>query len=110
RVSAVFGTHTHVQTADAHILPGGTAYITDAGMTGGFDSVIGMDAQAALRRFLTLMPERLTPSERDVRLNGVRVAIDAATGRATTIEPLQLRFGDAAPTGGARLLRGDEAA
>src|SRR5262249_26035050 len=62
RASAVIGTHTHVQTADERVLPKGTAYLSDAGMTGGFDSVIGMDRVAALRRFLTLMNERLSPA------------------------------------------------
>ena len=110
RASAVFGTHTHVATADARVLPQGTAVICDAGMTGGFDSVIGMDKHAALRRFLTLMPERLSPAEGDPRLNAVLVSIDPATGRAASIRRIELTLGDAVPTGGARLLRGDEPA
>ncbi len=92
RVSAVIGTHTHVQTADDRILPGGTACLSDAGMTGGFDSVIGMDRGAALRRFLTLMPERLTPAPGDLRLNAVVIAVDEETGRATRIQRLQIPF------------------
>ncbi len=110
RVSAVFGTHTHVATADAHVMPKGTAFICDAGMTGGFDSVIGMDREAALRRFLTLMPGRLTPAEGDLRINAVLVSVDAATGRAAAIQRLELSLDEAAPTGGARRLRGDEPA
>src|SRR5439155_1387226 len=110
RVSAVFGTHTHVATADARVLPGGTAFICDAGMTGGFDSVIGMDREAALRRFLTLMPERLTPAEGDLRLHAVLLSIDPSTGRAAAIRRLELSLSDAAPATGAKLLRGDEPA
>lgn len=112
RASAVIGTHTHVQTADDRILPGGTACLTDAGMTGGFDSVIGMDRTAALRRFLTLMPERLTPSTGDLRLNAVLVQVDEASGRATSIQRLQVPFtpGRERQEGGARLLTGAEPA
>ena len=115
RASAVLGTHTHVQTADERVLPGGTAYVSDAGMTGGFDSVIGMDRTAALRRFLTLMPERLQPAGGDLRLNAVVVSVDEATGRATRIQRLQIPYvkgaKGAAPTpGGARLLTGAEPA
>jgi len=109
RVSLVVGTHTHVQTADERVLPGGTAFICDAGMTGGFDSVIGMDRAAALRRFLTGMPERLTPSEGDLRFNGVVVSIDPATGRAASIQRLQLRHAPASG-GTARILGGEEPA
>ena len=109
RVSLVVGTHTHVQTADERVLPGGTAFICDAGMTGGFDSVIGMDRDAALRRFLTGLPERLTPSEGDLRFNGVVVRVDPATGKAVSIQRLDLPY--AALAGGvARLLGGEEPA
>ncbi len=107
RVSAVFGTHTHVATADARVLPQGTACITDTGMTGGFSGVIGMDKDAALARFLTLMPGRLTPAEQDLRLNAALVTIDTATGRAASIQRIEMTLGDAAPVGGARLLTGD---
>ena len=107
RVSAVFGTHTHVATADARVLPQGTACITDTGMTGGFDGVIGMDKDAALARFLTLMPGRLTPAERDLRLNAALVTIDTTTGRAASIQRIELTLGDASPLAGARLLTGD---
>ena len=114
RSSAVVGTHTHVQTADDRVLPLGTAFLCDAGMTGGFDSVIGMDRTAALRRFLTLLPERLQPAGGDLRLNAVVVSVDEATGRATRIQRLQIPYAraakGAAPTGGARLLTGEEPA
>jgi len=118
RASAVVGTHTHVQTADDRVLPNGTAFLCDAGMTGGFESVIGMDRTAALRRFLTLLPERLQPAGGDLRLNAVVVSVDEATGRATRIQRLQVPYArgakpDGAPAGGgagARLLTGEEPA
>jgi metallophosphoesterase (TIGR00282 family) len=110
RVSAVFGTHTHVATADERVLPGGTAFICDAGMTGGFDSVIGMEREGALRRFLTLMPERLIPAERDLRINAVLVSIDPTTGRAASIRRLDVPIAEAAREGGAKVLRGDACA
>ena len=114
RASAVVGTHTHVQTADDRVLPGGTAFIADAGMTGGFDSVIGMDRTAALRRFLTLLPERLQPAGGDLRLNAVVVSVDEATGRATRIQRLQVPYvkgtTGATAQAGARLLTGAEPA
>lgn len=90
RVSAVIGTHTHVQTADERILPQGTAYITDAGMTGGFDGVIGMDKEAVLKRFLTGMPQKFETAEGDVRLNAVVVEIDERTGFTGKIERVSL--------------------
>ena len=111
RASAMVGTHTHVQTADDRVLPKGTAFLTDAGMTGGFDSVIGMDRQAALKRFLTSMPERLQPSEGDLRLNGVLVTVDEATGKATSIQRLQIPYEKGvASNGTCRLLTGAEPA
>jgi metallophosphoesterase (TIGR00282 family) len=85
RASAVIGTHTHVQTADERILPGGTACITDAGMTGPHDSIIGMDREGALARFLTAMPSKFEPAAANPRLNGVVVSADPSTGRATAI-------------------------
>ena len=109
RVSAVIGTHTHVQTADDALLPNGTAFLCDAGMTGGFDSVIGMDRHAALRRFLTLLPDRLTPSAGDLRLNGVALSVDAASGRAQHLRRLQIPWSPGRGQG-ARILRGDEPA
>jgi len=89
RVSAVIGTHTHVQTADERILPGGTAYLTDAGMTGPFDSMIGTEREAALGRFLTQVPRRFAVAEGDVRLSAAVITLDRETGRALAIERLQ---------------------
>ncbi len=94
RVSAVIGTHTHVQTADEKILPGGTAYITDCGMTGAHESVIGIRKEDALQRFLTGIPNRFGVAERDVRLQGVLLEIDEQTGLATKIERVNLKAGD----------------
>ncbi len=88
RVSAVLGTHTHVPTADARILPQGTALITDVGMTGPYDSVIGVRADRALKRFLLNTPSGFEVAKRDVRLAAVLVDADEASGRATSIEPL----------------------
>jgi 2',3'-cyclic-nucleotide 2'-phosphodiesterase len=90
RVTAVIGTHTHVQTADARVLPGGTAAITDAGMTGPHDSVIGVEADLATRRMRTGMPVRFEVAEGDVRIEGAVITCDPATGRATAIEPLRV--------------------
>jgi 2',3'-cyclic-nucleotide 2'-phosphodiesterase len=89
RVTAVLGTHTHVQTADARILPGGTAAITDAGMTGPHDSVIGVEAGLAISRMRTGMPVRFQPAEGDVRIEGVLVECDA-DGRALACEPVRV--------------------
>jgi hypothetical protein len=89
RVTAVIGTHTHVQTSDARIQPGGTAAITDAGMTGPHDSVIGVEAELAIRRMRTGVPVRFRPAEGGVRLEGVVVDCDA-DGRATAIEALRI--------------------
>ncbi len=86
RVSAVVGTHTHVQTADERVLPGGTAFITDAGMTGARDSVIGIRKELSIQRFLTQMPVRYEIAKKDPVLCGVVVSIDEATGTATGIE------------------------
>lgn len=90
RVSAVLGTHTHVPTADARILPRGTALITDVGMTGPYDSVIGVRADRALKRFLLNTPSGFEVAKRDVRLAAVLVDADETTGRSTKIEPLLL--------------------
>ncbi len=76
RVSAVLGTHTHVPTADERILPKGTLYITDVGMTGAVDSIIGMDKEKAIRGFLTLIPEKFTPARGKVEMNGVILTFD----------------------------------
>ena len=85
RVSAVVGTHTHIPTADERVLPAGTAYITDVGMTGPHDSIIGMDRTASLGRFLNAMPARFEPATDNPRLNGVVIAADETTGLATAI-------------------------
>ena len=85
RVTAVAGTHTHVQTADERLLPKGTAFITDAGMTGAHDAIIGMDVEASLARFLTGMPSRFEPATGNPRLNGVVVHANDESGLATGI-------------------------
>jgi hypothetical protein len=89
RVTAVIGTHTHVQTNDARILPGGTAAVSDAGMTGPHDSVIGVRAELAIARMRTRLPVRFEPAEGDVRLEGVLVTC-TDTGRAEAIELLRV--------------------
>ena len=91
RVSAVLCTHTHVPTADAQILPGGTAYLSDAGMCGDYDSVIGMQKEPAVRRFVTKVPgDKAKPAEGEGTLCGVFVMTDDATGLARRIEPVRL--------------------
>jgi metallophosphoesterase (TIGR00282 family) len=90
KVTAIIGTHTHVQTADERILPGGTACLTDAGMTGPHDGVIGMDRAPAIARFVTGLPARLEPASADNRLHGAVITADAETGRATAIERVAL--------------------
>jgi metallophosphoesterase (TIGR00282 family) len=82
KATLVVGTHTHVQTADERILPNGTAYLTDAGMTGPHDSIIGMEREPSLARFLNGMPSRFEPATGNPRLNGVLVDADDQTGRA----------------------------
>ena len=86
KVSAVVGTHTHVQTADEEILPGGTAYLSDAGMTGGHGGIIGMSAESVMRKFLTGTPCKFEVSEDRVKFQGVVVEIDSETGRAFDIK------------------------
>jgi metallophosphoesterase (TIGR00282 family) len=88
RVSAVVGTHTHVQTNDARILPGGTAFLTDVGMTGPYNSVIGMKKEVAIRRFITQTPHKFELGEGDGRLSAVYLEIDTATGHALAIEAI----------------------
>ena len=95
KVSAVFGTHTHVQTADEAVLPGGTAYISDLGMTGPYDSVIGIEKSLALKRFLTGMPVRFAVAQRDPRLCGALIEVDDKSGRALGIERIQVKDGAA---------------
>jgi len=91
RVTAIVGTHTHIPTADENVLPKGTAYITDVGMTGPYESVIGLKKELVIDRFLSGMPARFEAASGDVRLCGVVVECDDATGRATRIERLMLR-------------------
>ncbi len=90
KVSAVIGSHTHVQTADERILPYGTAFISDAGMTGPHDSVIGMDIETSVKRFITQIPERYRMASSNNRLNGVVIKIDAENGRAKHIQRVSL--------------------
>ncbi len=85
RVSAVIGTHTHVPTADTRILPGGTAYQTDVGMTGPYDSVIGVEKELIVKRFLNAMPARMEAAKHRVELHAVIVDVDADSGKATAI-------------------------
>jgi hypothetical protein len=94
--TAVVGTHTHVQTADERVLPGGTAYITDVGMTGPHDGIIGMDRAAVLTRFRTALPARADTATGDPRLHGVIVTADPFTGYAQRIERLSLSAADIA--------------
>lgn len=94
RVAAVVGTHTHVPTADARVLPQGTAYITDVGMTGPHDSVIGVERHAVVQRFLTGLPQRFETARDNPRLNAVIVTADETTGRATAIERIGLSDDD----------------
>ncbi|MFN8224555.1 MAG: TIGR00282 family metallophosphoesterase [Gaiellales bacterium] len=89
RVTAVIGTHTHVQTSDARVQPGGTAALTDAGMTGPHDSVIGVKAELAIKRMRTGMPVRFETADGGVRLEGVVVTSDPVTGKASAIETLR---------------------
>ena len=92
QVSAVVGTHTHVQTADEKILPGGTAYISDVGMAGPFDGVIGRKKEQILTRFLTQMPARFEMAEGDIQLHGVIIDIDEKTGKANSIVRIQQKL------------------
>ena len=89
RASAVLGTHTHVGTIDAQILPGGTAYVTDIGMVGPTDSVIGDDPDSVIKRFLTQMPGRLSVGKGKVHFDAILVEVDVNTGRATDIKRIQ---------------------
>ena len=90
QVTAVVGTHTHVQTADERVLPGGTAYLTDVGMTGPHDGIIGTDRTAVLTRFTTGLPSKFETASGDPRLHAVVITADPATGRALAIERLSL--------------------
>ncbi len=90
RVTALIGTHTHIPTADTRLLPGGTAYQTDVGMTGPYDSVIGVQKDQIVQRFLTSLPARFEAAVNDVRFCAVLVECDASTGRATGIQRIML--------------------
>ena len=94
KVSAVVGTHTHVQTADERVLPRGTAYITDVGMTGPHDSVIGVERSSIVQRFMTALPQKFETATENPRLNGVIVTVDSSTGRATSIARVSLSADD----------------
>ena len=93
-VSAVLGTHTHVQTADDEVLPQGTAYISDVSMTGPFDSVIGIKKDAIIERFLTQIPNKFDVAKGDVRLQGVLLDIDPASGKANSIERISIKLSE----------------
>ena len=86
RVSAVIGTHTHVQTADEHIFPGGTAFLCDAGCTGPQESILGREIEPIIQRFLTYQPQRFAVASKQVTLNGAVIDIDELSGKATSIE------------------------
>ncbi|MBU1006000.1 MAG: YmdB family metallophosphoesterase, partial [Candidatus Omnitrophica bacterium] len=94
RVSAVFGTHTHVQTADEKILPGKSAYITDLGMTGAQDSVIGRKVEPIVEHFLTCMPTKFEMADKDVELQGAIVEVDEKSGKAVSIERVREKLKD----------------
>jgi len=91
RASAMIGTHTHVPTADERVLPGGTAYLTDAGMTGPYDSIIGAEKHLAMRRFITGTPIRLEAAKNQPELHGAIVTVDETTGHATAIRRYEIR-------------------
>lgn len=97
RVSAVIGTHTHVQTADEQILPGGTAYLTDAGFTGAHESVLGREIEPVLKGFLTNLPQRFHVAGGRPRLQGALVEVDQATGRARSIQRVNEAATEAGP-------------
>ena len=92
RISALFGTHTHIQTADEKLLSQGTAYITDLGMTGPYDSVIGQDKDMIIKRFLTSMPKRFHVASEEIKLCGAVIEVDEKTGKAKDITRLQRDF------------------
>jgi len=94
KVSAIVGTHTHVVTADEQILPKGTAYITDVGMTGPHDSIIGVNKDSILPKFISQLPTRFETATGDVRINGVEVEVDSETGSATGIRRYCLKISE----------------
>src|SRR5262249_5977811 len=91
KVSCVFGTHTHIPTADQRILPGGTAYVTDIGMTGPYDSIIGMEKEQIIQKFLDQMPVRFRIAKGNPVLQAMLVEIDAETGNANSIQRITLK-------------------
>jgi metallophosphoesterase (TIGR00282 family) len=91
RVSAVLGTHTHVPTADETIRPGGAAYLSDAGMTGAYEGVIGFSKDRIIEKFLSQTPRTFETAKKDIRLSGAVIGVDEATGKATSIERVQVR-------------------
>jgi len=91
RVSAVLGTHTHVQTADETVRPGGTAYLTDAGMTGAYEGIIGFARERIIEKFLAQTPKSFETAKRDIRLSGALISVDETTGRATGIERIHVK-------------------
>ncbi len=90
RVSAIIGTHTHIPTADERILPGGTAYITDVGMTGAYDSIIGMDIESSMRRFMTGMKIPFQVSKKNLQISAVIITIEERTGKASAIQRVMI--------------------
>jgi metallophosphoesterase (TIGR00282 family) len=91
RVSAVLGTHTHVPTADETIRPGGTAYLTDVGMTGAYEGIIGFTRDRIIEKFLSQTPRSFETAKKDIRLSGAVIAVDEETGKASKIERVQVR-------------------
>ncbi len=91
RVSAVIGTHTHVPTADETIRPGGTAYLTDVGMTGAYEGIIGFSREKVIEKFLAQTPRSFEPAKKDIRLSAAVVSVDEETGKAASIERWQVR-------------------
>jgi metallophosphoesterase (TIGR00282 family) len=105
KVTAVVGTHTHVQTADERLLPRGTAYLSDAGMTGPHDSIIGMEIEPALGRFLNALPSKFETATANPRLNGVIVEADEATGQALDVERISYSLAELSELSNAGSLR-----
>ncbi len=94
RVSGIFGTHTHIQTADERVLPSGTAYITDVGMTGPYESILGRKIENVLHKFTTNMPSRFDVASGDVRICGVMIMVDDSNGHARSIERVSIKIED----------------
>ncbi|BBO15967.1 metallophosphoesterase [Candidatus Brocadia pituitae] len=94
KVSAVLGTHTHVSTADEKILPKGTAFISDLGMTGPHESVLGRKIECVLKAIVTQMPTRFDVAEKDMRINGVKIVVNSKTGNAESIKRIEIKEGD----------------